>query len=605
LAHAGELRRRLEAVYPIAASRALDVELTWTGAPPTDYNRLDRVNLGLERWRLSEALPAPQPLYYGFMRGNLGGGLADNIPGAVCCGWMPTDEFIYGRNRHAHELAHILGREHAVDSTLGLDADGYKQGYCSELAGTNVLDFPFFHDLFGGKKCTLGPMDQGPVPMVWGLDTNLERRYAPVVINPTNTYELMGYCTSPAIKWRWPSIHTYTNLFHLLTNRFPAPAAAGAMQPFHAAAAADYLVFSGEINLGENAASLDPVMATRLLQSPPPVPAGDYLLRLRSGGGAILNDIPFTPRSGEADAPEIGERTVVTFAIPVPADPAIRQVEILRGGQVIGARQASANAPSVMVLSPNGGESIANDPVTLRWDGDDADGDALTYTVQYSADGGQTWETLAVDWAQETLTLPRSALRGTEQGLIRVRASDGFNTAMDDSDNPFTVANHAPDLAVLSPSDNELAVGDQQLVLQADLADSEDGSLSGSQARWVSSLDGLLGNGPSLALNAGILSEGDHLITITGTDSAGASTSRTFRLRVRREVSPSLEIERVGELVRVAWPAGLADFVLEWSESLLPQGWAPVPQAPEIIGGLKRVSMPAASTRGFFRLRKP
>jgi hypothetical protein len=47
------------------------------------------------------------------------------------------------------------------------------------------------------------------------------------------------------------------------------------------------------------------------------------------------------------------------------------------------------------------------------------------------------------------------------------------------------------------------------------------------------------------------------------------------------------------------------DFVLEWSEGLLPQDWAPVPQAPEITGGLKRVSMPAASARAFFRLRKP
>ena len=68
-----------------------------------------------------------------------------------------------------------------------------------------------------------------------------------------NSYELMGYCKSPSIQWRWISTFTYTNLFHAITNRFPPftgsfpffPAADAA----DADAAADYLLVSGAIDL--------------------------------------------------------------------------------------------------------------------------------------------------------------------------------------------------------------------------------------------------------------------------------------------------------------------------------------------------------------------
>ena len=76
--------------------------------------------------------------------------------------------------------------------------------------------------------------------------------------------------------------------------------------------------------------------------------------------------------------------------------------------------------------------------------------------VQYSADGGTNWETLALDWAQPELAVLLDQLKGTVNARIRVIASDGFNSGTDASDNSFVVPNHPPDLAVLSPAPGEL-----------------------------------------------------------------------------------------------------------------------------------------------------
>ena len=62
----------------------------------------------------------------------------------------------------------------------------------------------------------------------------------------------------------------------------------------------------------------------------------------------------------------------------------------MRNGQVLDLRLASTKIPTVTVTFPNGGELLTGSLTTLRWDADDLDGNALTYIVQYSNDGGTT-----------------------------------------------------------------------------------------------------------------------------------------------------------------------------------------------------------------------
>lgn len=599
-----ELRRRLIAIYPIDDLRPRSGSLLWTIPEIPDSSQLWRVNLMLEEMRKLDGCGAgSERLYYGYMVGNLGGGEANAIPGTVASGWMPFEEERYGRNRHAHELGHVLGRPHAVDSSLGLTPEGWMQGYCREVAGpTN--DYPFFTAFNGLKKPTLGPMNLGPDEAVWGLNTHPlggDALASVQVVNPTNTYELMSYCGSDVTSWRWISGYAYSNLFNVITNKY-APATPPAV--FQAAAVAEHLLFSGAVNLATDEAFLRPVLPVQL-PGPEPAPIqGDYTLRLLDGGGAVVSETPFAPRPGEADAPEGGPKTMGVFVIPVLADPAIRQAQVVHNGRVLADRRASDHAPTITVRSPNGGERIANDPVTLRWQAQDADGDKLSSIVQFSSDGGTTWETLATDLEETVLEIRRGDLKGTVHGRIRVQVSDGFNTASDISDADFEVSNLPPDLVVLSPADNDLIVGSQQVLFEADLSDPEDGPLTETGVQWVSSIDGPLGTGSALVLNAAGLSESDHLVTVTGTDSGGATSAATIRLRVRREVSPMLEVAQEGQSLVVSWPAALADYVLETSARLDPAQWIVLTGAIETRAGFRRATIPAAGPQTFFRLRR-
>ena len=71
-------------------------------------------------------------------------------------------------------------------------------------------------------------------------------------------------------------------------------------------------------------------------------------------------------------------------------------VQIRQGDKVLNERVASANPPTVKLLTPNGGETLAPG-VEVRWTASDPDGDPLNFTVQYSPDNGQTWQLIAMN----------------------------------------------------------------------------------------------------------------------------------------------------------------------------------------------------------------
>jgi len=63
----------------------------------------------------------------------------------------------------------------------------------------------------------------------------------------------------------------------------------------------------------------------------------------------------------------------------------------------------------------------------------------LSYDVLYSPDGGQQWLPLAVRLTEPNYTFFTGQVLPGNNTLIRVIANDGFNTTVDQSDNPFTI----------------------------------------------------------------------------------------------------------------------------------------------------------------------
>ena len=90
--------------------------------------------------------------------------------------------------------------------------------------------------------------------------------------------------------------------------------------------------------------------------------------------------------------------------------------------------------------------------------------------------------------------------------------------------------NQAPTATITAPADGATVDEFQSVSFQGSASDPEDGSLTGSALVWSSSLDGSIGTGTSFTRND--LSPGDHVITLTATDTEGASGSATANLTI-------------------------------------------------------------------------
>jgi YVTN family beta-propeller protein len=521
-----ELAKRLIAVYPIDRLDWTTGQLNWGRSTPD----LNIVNLQLHSMALLDCMSglSCNRLYYGNIVGSGQSGQASPL-GKVASGDQGVEP-----NAHAHELGHVLNQNHAADTSLGIcymygiPIPLYKLGPCNACALSSAPDFPYISEVNGILRATLGPMNEGNNSLIYGLDTN---RMA--VLSPFENFELMSYCFP-----LWISDYTYNSLRTEINNRFSSASSSQAMQAL--GQMQSYTVFSGTIDLGNNSVEFMPSTTISSEMAPPMPLPGNYTLELLDTTSNVVTSVPFQPIEQVAlGGPDPG---IGTFLIPVLEDTAVVGARVSLDGNVIGSISASLNPPEVDVIYPNGGENITGTEVTLQWTGSDPDNDKLSYLVQYSRDGNATWETLAVDWPEQSLKIERSSLGETDNGLIRVIASDGFYATSDESDGVFSVPNNAPEPYILSPVQGDVFTGDQRIFFDGVATDLEDGNLVGGSLVWTSDRDGLLGTGAALDLEAIALSEGCHVITLTATDSGGLSNTEYVRICVFTSAPPTVNL---------------------------------------------------------------
>jgi hypothetical protein len=258
--------------------------------------------------------------------------------------------------------------------------------------------------------------------------------------------------------------------------------------------------------------------------------AVSYTLDVLNSQAGLLYSQPVVLDEGD----EQGDFRTFAELIPWPAGAA---TVVLKGdGAALDQRSASAHAPAVQLLWPNGGETLQS-PAVVRWEAADEDGDTLTFHLLYSPDAGANWQAIALDVLGRAYTLTAGAdgagwLPGSTQALMRVIASDGVLTGRDDSDRPFTVAGRAPIVAIQAPLTGSQHPVTRSLILDGVAEDSEEGLLHGASLTWRSDRDGLLGRGEELWLAPGRLSFGRHVITLSATDSDGMSTRASVEIFV-------------------------------------------------------------------------
>ena len=155
--------------------------------------------------------------------------------------------------------------------------------------------------------------------------------------------------------------------------------------------------------------------------------------------------------------------------------------------------------------------------------------------MQYSADDGATWELVAQNLTSDRAALDAANVRASSAGRFRIWVSDGIHTGSDESDDPFTVPNAGPAVAIVAPADGVTIAAGQTLALVARARDLDAGILDGAQLAWRSDRDGPLGHGRKLAVAQ--LGVGRHLVTVHADDGDGGTASAAVRVIVVADLS--------------------------------------------------------------------
>jgi hypothetical protein len=131
--------------------------------------------------------------------------------------------------------------------------------------------------------------------------------------------------------------------------------------------------------------------------------------------------------------------------------------------------------------------------------------------------------------------------------------------------------------------------------------DQIDGVLSGNNVQWVSSLNGVLGYGAQLYLEADALTEGSHTITAYAFDSSSLTSSNSVQIYVLQQMPPEMSITYDGEL-QLTWPSSYTNYTVQSTTTLSPSSWSGVTNTPVVNGAFQTITVTPNGTQQYFRL---
>ena len=505
---ASEIRR----MYPTADVQITEATMPVRTSPPrTCSEAQDRMadfisTLGAQdsRTKYLGLLARPAGLKVRDNDGNSIGGCAKQ-PGKH--GWV----FANDPEGAAHELGHMFGRKHVK----GVGED------CELFEGSSVDSaFPHVGGLIGsaafGDAMGLDPGDAS-----LGIGLELLRSQAGVA-------DVMTYCDT-----QWISDFNYGHILgnlcdneqaacpghQTISGRVAGPGESGSAAPPSALArkgGGPELALRATVLPDSGRVSLDSLAVARGLAQTGPPKRSPYAIVLRGARGGVIGRYPVAPV-------QVADDSLRAIDAVIPFKRATAEVEIARRDEVLASTEVSEHAPTVDVLPLKGKRGAK--PVKVRWRAGDADGDKLTYTLLYSADG-RTYAPIAGELRKRSFRVDRTALAGGTKARFKVVANDGVLTGADGSKR-FKVSFKAPRVAIQTPA-AELGAG-ETVQLVANVSDIQDLPFAGERIVWRSSLQGDLGTGAAISP---ALNPGRHQITVTATNSGGVSAQASVQVSV-------------------------------------------------------------------------
>lgn len=422
-------------------------------------------------------------------------------PGSVAA--ARADEQTHSRLQYSigaftlvHELGHLLDDE-GLEHTPFINET---QGCFAQLEGSAAEDYPDF-------------LTEGSIGD-WGIHISSATFE---LLNPHQTFDIMSYCVP-----YWISLHNYKRFHEGFMPVDAAPAA-------QSAAPEQQLLISGRVISSTQTAEIDPVFQIQAVAPPSPDTTGDTCVELRDATDVMQVRRCFAPvfREGITGGPT----DAAGFTLAVPWVEGTTSVVVTRDDRELGRVAASPALPAVDASTIAGELSADGQLMTVRWDGNDPDDDALVYTLSLRGERGLI--PLAFDIREEEVSFDTRQLPGDEPLHIVIEASDGFHSTRAESVAPMVFPSRPPTVSIAPLPEGQLTAGRPFWAFGA-AHDVEDGSLPEEALVW--SVDGReVGRGPQLFAT---LPAGEYTLTLTATDSDGGQAAAEWPLSVRENSVP-------------------------------------------------------------------
>ena len=392
------------------------------------------------------------------------------------------------------------------------------------------------------------PDDQGRTA-AFGLDTSMASPYRIIgdtagsgfVYDPkrddgTAQWDLMSYCPTgfggrESIHWlstrNWDHLRDYFAPPEVLPARAGArgaSVAAGAAQPASRALGVTARIDdSGGVSIRG--------LRRVTMATTPSLPGSPWHIVVRDSSGRVRSDTGVAVTTLEDSGAE-------RLRAKVPAAGAA-SVQIVKDGVVVAERARSAHTPRARILSPRRGARVRGRQTTVRWRASDEDGDDLTVSLDYSADGGRRWSTIFLGPDNGNVTLPTSLLTGSRNARLRVRANDGFDETAAVSGR-FVSAGAPPAVTIVAPSRAVRIGADGTLVAQGAAQDDGGRRLTGRRLTWRLGRR-IIGRGQEIS--AVDLPAGRRRLRLTARDRVGRSATASVPVRVLPVTPQFIELE--------------------------------------------------------------
>jgi hypothetical protein len=451
----------------------------------------------------------------------------------------PADRDVTGRNAFrddsaerpltaaAHELGHVLGLEHAgwqcpvgvgqPGNLTGPDADQPGEYWPADDRGR--LQGVAFDATAPGPLGQIDPHVDTDVPVT-----------PPALPNPR--FDLMSYCAPEDRAWlsarNWN--HTY-KVMQDYGRRISRATARGA--------APDGAGFAVGV-IGPRGGRIERIVpADADSRVPVPVPAATVRLRALDATGDVLQDAGVQVQTSTEQPAGHGG----TFTGPVPA--AAAAVELVRDDAVL-QRITRSQPPTVTLGAPARGAHVragAKSSLVVRWTAKDPDGDRLTATIDYSADGGHSWKTVYQGPSSGRAQIAAHDLPGSDNARIRVGVNDGFNEPRAVSA-PFRSDGTAPAVRILRPLPVDTLQAGVRTQLAGSALDDRLRAVAGRDLTWYAGRTPL-GHGETLNTT---LPAGRYALALVARDGGGRAGRASVKVRVERAPLRLLKLAYVGRV---------------------------------------------------------